>query len=1343
MTGRSSQVARGLNTIAAHIVKNKDELLNYGIAVEDSNGNLKSTYEVLSELKPLWDSLGESERVALGQTLSGGVNQYKVLAAVMKNFSTATEATTAALNSSGSAAKENARYMESIEARVTAVKAAFQQMSTAVVDSDLVKGILDIGKGLAEFGSTDIGAAITQITLLSGVSWGGLQLLGQSILPGIIKSFETFASVVNGASLASVAASAGITTLKAGLAASLPVILAVVAAIVALVAIIKGIKEAYDKANPSVEQAAANMKSSQEELESVSKASENAKQKLEELNKTKFEDRTSEIQAEIDRLQALVSYYEAVIDLRNKERNESVQAYTSAVEREGFDTKQYTAYGHISNLDEDGVSYGVKQFEQAYNSLEEAIIRAAAAEAEFNNNIIDVTNISAARQELENLGWSFTENTISTKNAESQMFGYLQQLQHGKELTPAMADGISDLLKQTYDYANALTYLKDNGVELNQEQKEFLFTYQALYDEALKATESASSMADSNNAISESAQAAADALGNYAQQLLNAANAYQTFKERLAETGDYDDSFKGLSSLLGEITGEMEKGQYESRAMQTALELLTGQTFEAGEAQQYLNDNYSTLTTLFGDAESGGLGLIAAMQQLSEAGDTSWGSISEVNGELQISIESFSALADSLGISEGALFTLTEAARIFGVDFQYTAQDVLSSINGLSDGIVTVQGDITHIDFAQFVHQMKDLGRSNEEIKTLQQVLEHTSDVKLDNVNKGLSLLKNGADSDKQKIDELNGSLEDIESFDASGAVGQFGTLKGAISAANSAASALAATLSSIDLGSFAEGTNYAKEGPSLVNEEGPELIQSGGKAYIAGGGLPTITHLHEGDRVFTAEETKDILKGNKFTGVIQAHARQINPIGEPPPPKSTSPINGITTATTTIGKDAKDALDEIINKIKGDNKPTGKGSGGGGGGKSSSSSKSSSTDEYKEEFDTWLKAKKHALAMDEIAEEEYYNDLEKMNEKYFKDREEYQDEYWKYEEEVYKWRKKQEEKAASDKEKADEEAAREAEKLAQEQAKAYKAEFDSWLADKKHMLAMDEITEEEYYKALQEMNDKYFKGRDEYQDDYRRHQEAIYSWQKKQEEAQRKAEEQAAKDAEKAAEDALKAHKNEFTVWLKEQDHMLSLDLISEEQYYAALEKMNDKYFKDREEFQDEYWKYEEKIYAWKKKKAEQEAKEQEEAAEKALKDQIELEKKLNNLEIAKASKVKVFQNGQFRYVSDREALAKAQEALSSYGSGTLSAVGGMSLVGENGPELRVLNSGDGIIPYGFTKNLMAWGAINPDTFKNSSSDMYNFDISNLTLPDIRNAHEFVTGLKSFALQYVGQRGN
>jgi hypothetical protein len=101
-------------------------------------------------------------------------------------------------------------------------------------------------------------------------------------------------------------------------------------------------------------------------------------------------------------------------------------------------------------------------------------------------------------------------------------------------------------------------------------------------------------------------------------------------------------------------------------------------------------------------------------------------------------------------------------------------------------------------------------------------------------------------------------------------------------------------------------------------------------------------------------------------------------------------------------------------------------------------------------------------------------------------------------------------------------------------------------------------------------------------------------------------------------------------------------------------------------------------------------------------------------------------------------------------YASGTTNASKGIHKVGENGAELRLLNSGDGIIPAKATSNLMQLGQYSPTQwfsqlkgeatgtgYGNSTS----LSVANVTLPNVSNAQEFVTGLKNLAVQYSTQR--
>ncbi len=88
-----------------------------------------------------------------------------------------------------------------------------------------------------------------------------------------------------------------------------------------------------------------------------------------------------------------------------------------------------------------------------------------------------------------------------------------------------------------------------------------------------------------------------------------------------------------------------------------------------------------------------------------------------------------------------------------------------------------------------------------------------------------------------------------------------------------------------------------------------------------------------------------------------------------------------------------------------------------------------------------------------------------------------------------------------------------------------------------------------------------------------------------------------------------------------------------------------------------------------------------------------------------------------------------------------------GISLVGENGPELRVLTRGDNIIPADQTENLWKWSNITPQAIlaklssNGGGNTSYAFDVSRIELPNVTDAKSFVQGLKNYALQYSYKR--
>ena len=208
---------------------------------------------------------------------------------------------------------------------------------------------------------------------------------------------------------------------------------------------------------------------------------------------------------------------------------------------------------------------------------------------------------------------------------------------------------------------------------------------------------------------------------------------------------------------------------------------------------------------------------------------------------------------------------------------------------------------------------------------------------------------------------------------------------------------------------------------------------------------------------------------------------------------------------------------------------------------------------------------------------------------------------------------------------------------------------------------------------------------------------------------------------------------KKNFDEWLKEKKHFLNMDVITEAQYYRDLEIMNERYLKNMEDYRDDYWQHEEEIYNWRNQ---------------SLEEQITLEEKLEELAKAKTQKVLTYTGGRFQYLQNIEAIAAAQREVDKitgkYADGTMGARGGLSLVGEEGPELRVLKNGDGIIPADATKNLLSLSRFSAkDIIGAAKSNImqYAFNISNLSLPNVHSPEDFIDGLRNMAYQYSFSR--
>lgn len=149
------------------------------------DGTMKNTYEFLTDLHKEWGNLNNEQKTAIALQF-GGKNQMEVFMATMNNFGTAIKATETAMGAQGSAARENAKAIESLQGHLQNLKRAWEELSYKMISSDALKKGMDILTGALEFLSSDVGQVViwgTAIaTVFNLIAKAALGLKGLSIV---------------------------------------------------------------------------------------------------------------------------------------------------------------------------------------------------------------------------------------------------------------------------------------------------------------------------------------------------------------------------------------------------------------------------------------------------------------------------------------------------------------------------------------------------------------------------------------------------------------------------------------------------------------------------------------------------------------------------------------------------------------------------------------------------------------------------------------------------------------------------------------------------------------------------------------------------------------------------------------------------------------------------------------------------------------------------------------------------------------------------------------------------------------------------------------------------------
>ena len=122
----------------------KEILALTGVDIMKDKNTFKSTYAILDELATKWSDLTDIQQASVTELIAGK-RQGNIVSALMTNFETAREATQTAVESQGSALREQENYEKGIQFSLDRISASWQEFSNHFLDSSFIKGIVDFG----------------------------------------------------------------------------------------------------------------------------------------------------------------------------------------------------------------------------------------------------------------------------------------------------------------------------------------------------------------------------------------------------------------------------------------------------------------------------------------------------------------------------------------------------------------------------------------------------------------------------------------------------------------------------------------------------------------------------------------------------------------------------------------------------------------------------------------------------------------------------------------------------------------------------------------------------------------------------------------------------------------------------------------------------------------------------------------------------------------------------------------------------------------------------------------------------------------------------------------------
>lgn len=687
ITRNASSATRGLTMIASRLTQVLDDSSStgkklsaiydkLGISLKDENGQLRSTYDILKDLSEKWDTLSENEQKYISLT-SAGARQQNIFTSLMKNFNNVIEATETAYNSAGSAARENAKVIDTISKKTEILRSEFQQIVIGKGGlTDLAKGFLDIGVATLKLVNA-LGGLTPLLVTLAGVL---ITLKADSIVSGFLKFDKSCKSLTQ--SLTTViplfiegkmqGMSFGDALKYAGVSATVAQI-----ALGALTAVISLVVIAFKKYQQQQEENHRKAKEALEDYKNYSDSLDDTLRKIEDENTTKKEliDINKKLNDSYDsekaQLKDINDLRAESLELLYKENKEKAQA---TVRETSSETQKAQDYLGSTVKETDLGTAGIKR-----NPLFDTF--------EYESIMLSTVGKSRAEQ-LEIVGQAIDKynekvsNNIELSKIESWT---LQQL-----------STTYSFLKEKYDDAtNTVNTYNEAEKVLNQTEEEFVNALRAKAEEQNTTTELT---IEEQNKLIEQYHLTEEAIQQVmdAEEGMTRSEAIQYLVEQAEAANKVGESIEDLAKTLGITATELEglRKKFDDLTLEKFLSQLV-------EAKETISDTNSVIDNLQSALDS-------ASKALEEYNQNGYLTLDTFQSLMNISAQYLTALVNENGqleINQTTLGNLVEKLKEAKIHELQAAEttDLLAYAQGnVSDMSALAQQSVTGAGNAAF-----------------------------------------------------------------------------------------------------------------------------------------------------------------------------------------------------------------------------------------------------------------------------------------------------------------------------------------------------------------------------------------------------------------------------------------------------------------------------------------------------------------------------------------------------------------------------------------------------------------------------------------------------------------